>query len=254
MDFSASLDTVLQDMTPAERIEEFARLGFKAFELWCWWDYDVDKLVATAKDNDIKIAAACTRFISLVDRSCREHYLQGLKDTVEACRQLGCRIIISQVGDELEGVSRQAQKESMIAGLKEAAEILDGTGLTLAVEPLNLLVDHAGYFLSRSGEAAEIVNAVDSRSVRMLFDIYHQQITEGNLIPNIRKHSSITAHYHLADHPGRHEPGTGEINYRNVLKAVEETGYQGYIGLEFFPESSTGHSAILKRIRDEYGY
>ncbi len=231
--FSAHLDTLLTELSVSERIAKFSELGFPAFELWCWWDYDIQELCESSKRNNIAIAAICTKFVSLTDSQCRNEYLEGLKETISACKELECRVIISQVGNELSGVSREEQKRSIIAGLKESAKMLEGTGITLVIEPLNLLVDHAGYFLSRSEEAAEIVEAVGSESVKMLFDVYHQQITEGNLIPNIRKYISIIGHFHIADHPGRAWPGTGEINYRNVLGAIEEAGYDGYVGLEF---------------------
>ncbi len=231
--FSAHLDTLLTDLSVADRIAKFAEIGFPAFELWCWWDYDLDELSKSAKENNISIAAICTKFVSLTDANCRNEYLAGLKETISACKQLDCKVIISQVGNELAGVSREQQKQSIIAGLKESAKLLDSTGITLTIEPLNLLVDHAGYFLSRSDEAAEIIEAVGSKSIKMLFDVYHQQITEGNLIPNIRKYISLIGHFHIADHPGRAWPGTGEINYKNVLAAIDDTGYDGYIGLEF---------------------
>jgi hydroxypyruvate isomerase len=113
--------------------------------------------------------------------------------------------------------------------------MLQGTNLILAVEPLNTRFDHPGYFLVRSDEAFDIVQSVNSPNIQMLFDVYHQQISEGNLIPTIRHYASRIAHFHIADHPGRHEPGTGEINYPNVLREIEKLNYQGTIGLEFFP-------------------
>ena len=113
-------------------------------------------------------------------------------------------------------------------------------------------MDHAGYYLSRSDEAAEIVNSVDSPNVKILFDIYHQQISEGNLIPNIRAYQELIGHFHLADHPGRHEPGTGEINYHNVLKAIRDVGYDGFVGLEYWP-SGENHEATLRDVVKNYG-
>ncbi len=231
--FSAHLDTLLTNLPVRERIAKFAELGFPAFELWCWWDYNLSELKEASEQSNISIAAICTKFISLVDENSRNEYLAGLKETIAACNKLGCNIIISQVGNELKGVSREQQKASIVAGLKESAKLLDGTGITLVIEPLNLLVDHAGYFLSRSEEAADIVKAVGSDSVKMLFDVYHQQITEGNIISNIRKYISVIGHFHIADNPGRAWLGTGEINYKNVLAAIAETGYEGYVGLEF---------------------
>ena len=227
--FSGHLDMLLGDMSPTDKIVQFSELGYPAVELWCWWEekYDIDALADSLELHNIEMAAICTKFVSLTEPAQREQYLAGLVETIDACKRLSCRTIISQVG---------------IDGLKAAAQILDGTGISLVIEPLNLLVDHAGYFLARSDEAAEIVEAVGASSVKMLFDIYHQQITEGNLINNIRKYSSLIGHFHIADNPGRQQPGTGEINYSNVLKAIENLGYNGFLGLEFFPK---GNSRIV---------
>lgn len=234
---AAHLDTFFSELSIEEKFKKFSQLGFSAVEFWCWWDekYDLSKLSDYSKKYNIDIAATCTKFCSLVDSNKRNEYLNGLKDSIEVSRQLNNKILISQVGDELKDASRQQQIDSMVEGLQRAADLLSGTGITLAVEPLNILIDHKGYFLSRMDEAAEIIDKVGSKNIRILFDIYHQQITEGNLINNIKEYSRLICHYHLADNPGRHEPGSGEINYNNVLKAVAETGYDGYVGLEFFP-------------------
>jgi hydroxypyruvate isomerase len=106
------------------------------------------------------------------------------------------------------------------------------------LEPLNTKVDHAGYYLQTAKEGFEILDEVASPAVKMLFDIYHHQIMEGNVIQDITKNISKIAHFHVADVPGRHEPGTGEINYANVFRAIAGSGYQGFVGLEFKPSKS----------------
>ena len=103
------------------------------------------------------------------------------------------------------------------------------------VEPLNILVNHRGYFLSQSKEAFQIIDEVGSSNVKILFDIYHQQISEGNLIANITANIDKIGHFHVADNPGRHEPGTGEINYTNVFAAIRKTGFDGFVGMEMWP-------------------
>ena len=225
MKFAAHLDTMLQDVSLDERLETYASLGFEAYELWCWWDYDLDALRAKADSFELVPSAICTKFISLVDARKRDDYLAGLAETIEACKTLDCKIIISQVGDELAKLDRDTQKESLVAGLKRAAELLAETDLILSIEPLNLLVDHAGYFLVHSDEANEIVEEVNSPNVKMLFDVYHQQISEGNMIPNIRSYAHSISHYHLADHPGRVglEYWPSENRDKEILKTVLET-------------------------------
>ncbi|HLA39071.1 MAG TPA: TIM barrel protein, partial [Candidatus Glassbacteria bacterium] len=140
-----------------------------------------------------------------------------------------CTVI---TGPGLDKPPRGLQRAWVVESLKRAADLVAGTKLVLVVEPLNNLTDHPGYFLSHSDEAYEIMKAVNSPQVKILFDIYHQQITEGNLIVNLRQFYDEIGYFQLADVPGRHEPGTGEINYRNVFKAIYGLGYKGVLGLE----------------------
>jgi len=244
--FSPNLNIFFNECSFSDRIAKMAELGFKQVEFWGWWDEDIDAVAAAAKKNGVSIAAFCTKFVSLVDASKRAEYIEGLRETLAVAKKLGCRTLISQVGNELPGVPRSEQHASLVAGLSAAAPILAEAGVTLTIEPLNVLVDHAGYYLARSDEAFEIVREVDSPYVKVLFDIYHQQITEGNLIANIRKGAQWIGHYHVADNPGRGDIGTGEINYPNVLKAIKETGYEGCIGIELFPK--TGDLAALQGV------
>jgi len=115
------------------------------------------------------------------------------------------------------------------------------------MEPLNTMVDHAGYFLASTDEGFEFIRRIGSPAVKLLFDIYHQQITEGNLINNITRHVDLIGYLHVADVPGRHEPGTGEINYLNVLRAAKGAGYTGLVGLEYEPSGEP--MASLKACR-----
>ena len=121
-------------------------------------------------------------------------------------------MLISQVGEFRQGVSRDDQEEALIAGLKAAAPMLEEAGITLVIEPLNELVNHPGYFLIRSDAAFDIIEEVDSPNVKVVFDIYHQQISEGNLIQNIVENIDKIGHFHAAGNPGRNELQFGEIN------------------------------------------
>lgn len=244
LNFSPCLEIFFNDLPFTERIRKTAEIGYKYYEFWSWWDKDINKLSEVTEELKIKCAGCCTKFISLVDPGKRNAYLDGLGETIEVSHKLGSRVIISQVGDELMGTNREIQLVSLMDGLRKAAKMLQDTDLVLVIEPLNTLYDHPGYFLTKSSEAYAIAKSVDSKNVKILFDIYHQQITEGNLINNIRNYFSEVAHFHIADHPGRHEIGTGEINYSNVLKNIEEAGYMGEIGIELFP-LNTNHEEVL---------
>ena len=110
--------------------------------------------------------------------------------------------------------------------------------MTLALEPLNTAVDHPGYFLTSSAEGFDIVDAVDSPNVKLLYDVYHQQITKGNIVQTVTENVERIGHVHLADVPKRHEPGTGELNYAHILSVLDDAGYDGYVGCEFSPVGS----------------
>ena len=232
---SVCIDAVYSGKNFIESMREVKALGYDAFEFWEWWNKDIEQIDAARKELNMQVAALCTKFISLVDPSVRDKYMEGLKETIPIAKKLGCKTIISQVGDELIGVSREKQHESLVCGLKEAAPLLEAEGLTLVIEPLNLTVDHAGYYLWESDEAGDIIAKVSSPNVLMLFDIYHQQIMEGDVVRRSIKHMKSIGHMHAAGTPGRHELDDGELNYTYIFKALKEAGYKGYVGLEYFP-------------------
>jgi hydroxypyruvate isomerase len=181
------------------------------------------------------VTALCTKFVSLVDASQRDAYLQGLRETVDVAERLECRAVITQVGAELAHVARGDQRRSLVDGLRACVPILRAAGVTLLVEPLNTAVDHPGYYLSESDEAFAVIDEVGDPHVKLLFDIYHQQITEGNLIARITRNIDKIGHFHVAGNPGRHELDSGEIHYPAVFRAIEACGYDGFVGLEYFP-------------------
>jgi hydroxypyruvate isomerase len=217
-------------------MEQVNQLKFSAVEFWCWWDKDIQAIKQAKERLKMEIAGFCTRFISLVDASQRPAYLQALEETIRVAKELGSKMIITQVGNDL-GIPRAEQKQSLIDGLKACVPMLEKHQMMLVFEPLNTLVDHAGYFLSSSDEAFQIAQAVASPHVKVLFDVYHQQIMEGNIISRITEHIDEIGHFHFAGVPGRSELYHGELNYPEIIKAIRATSYEGFLGLEYFPKS-----------------
>jgi len=237
MRYSICLDALYSGKDFIESMREIKSLGFNAFEFWAWWEEkDIDKINTARLELGLEVAAFCTKFVSLVDKTKRDVYIKGLKETIPVAKKLDCKVIISQVGDELKDITRAAQQLSMIDGLKEAASLLEGGDIILAIEPLNTRVDHEGYFMWQSDEAVDILDRVGSPNVKMLFDIYHQQIMEGDIIRRCLKNLDKIVHFHVAGNPGRHELDDGEINYPGIFKALDEAGYSGYIGVEYNPK------------------
>lgn len=215
--------------------------GLDHYEFWSWWDQDMDACLEVQEKYHLIPAAMCTRMVPLVDPTCRDDYLQGLEETVAVCRKLGCKTIISQVGQELAGVPRQAQHESIVDGLRRCVPLLRRSGMTLVFEPLNTRFDHKGYYLWQAGEAFQIVEEVGDCHVKVLMDLYHQYAMDDLQLPEILENLDKIGHFHMAGFPGRHEPLIHcEIDYPTILRAIRQGGFSGGVGLEYFP---LGHRA-----------
>jgi hydroxypyruvate isomerase len=245
--FSICIDAVFKGMDQDAALEKVKAAGFRAYEFWHWWGRDIEGLHKKADALGLSCAAFCTRFISLTDPGQRPAYLEGLKESIAAAKKLGSKTLISQVGSDT-GAVRAFQHRSAAAGLRAVAPLLEESNITLLIEPLNGRIDHTGTFLESSDEGFELVEESGSKNIKLLFDIYHQQITEGDIIRRITANISRIGHFHAAGCPGRHELFTGELNYRNIFKAIDEAGYSLFTGLEYFPEGDA--AAGLKQIRD----
>jgi hydroxypyruvate isomerase len=246
MKISISVGAVFQGRHFCDSLHELKQLGVEAFEFWGWWDQNLAEIRATKETLGLNAAACCTHFISLVDDSQRSAYLAGLQESIQAAGSIGCKTLISQVGNDL-GTARADQRRNLIDGLRACVPFLEASDTTLVIEPLNTLVDHPGYYLTSSDEAFDIVSSVGSSYVKVLFDIYHQQIMEGHVIRRIVANIDKIGHFHAAGNPGRHELYYGELNYPEIFRAIEATGYTGYVGFEYFPldDPAKGIAAFL---------
>jgi hydroxypyruvate isomerase len=176
----------------------------------------------------------------------REEFLAEIKGAVEVSRRVNAKWMTVVPGHLDLKLPMGYQMANVIESLKRASEILEPHGLTMVLEPLNFR-DHPGLFLTTSPQAYEICKAVDSPACKILFDIYHQQIQEGNLIPNITACWDEIAYFQIGDNPGRKEPTTGEINYKNVFKFIHDNGFKGILGMEHgnsIPEAEGEYAVI----------
>lgn len=238
--YAPRLDFLSRELSITERLELFAEQGFDATEYNGLMNHPMAEVEAMRRDLD-RLGMELGIFVAnpkgwneagLVREEQRPAFLDQIRQAIEYHRVVGNRFATVITGPEEPGVPRGVQRQRVIEGLRAAAELLEPTRLTIVIEPLNHLVDHAGYFLVTSDEAASIMAAVGSPHVKILFDIYHQQISEGNLINNIRRYYEHIGYFQVGDVPGRNEPGTGEVNWRNVFEAIHELGYQGILGME----------------------
>ncbi len=239
------VDALFTDVPFEDRPAKVKAAGVDAIEFWGWRGRDMDRLARTCDQLGVEVVGfACDTGGPLVVPGGAERIIAPLRDTLAAAKKVGCRQIIAQVGSELPDLPRARQHENCVGAFRAAAPLCEDAGVTLSIETLNVLVDHKGYYLATSEEGFRMVDEVGSPAVRLLFDIYHQQITEGNLIANITANLGKISHFHVADVPGRHQPGTGEINYRNVFRAIVAAGFTGYVGLEMWP--TMDHAAAVR--------
>jgi hydroxypyruvate isomerase len=250
--YAPHLSILAKELTIPQRLELIAEHGFDATEYNGLLNHPLNEVEEIRKKMD-SLGIEMGIFVAnpggwskagLVDPKQRDNFLAEIKKTIEYHKVIGNKSVTTLTGPALPGVSRSAQRRSAIEGLKRAAELLEKTDLALVVEPLNH-IDHPGFFMTHSDELAEIIAAVNSKNARMLFDLYHLQITEGNLINNFRAHVDLIGYVQTGDVPGRKEPGTGEVNYRNVFKAIYDAGYRGIIGMEH-GTSLPGREGVLK--------
>lgn len=234
MIYSVCVESVFGSENIEKNISKVRQAGFAAFEFWTWENKNIDAIRFEAEENGLQIACFCSKMITLVEPELRKEFLAGLRESIQIAKVLNCSKLILQTGND-SGKPRDFQRRSMVSVLKEAAEIAQADGITLLVEPLNIKIDHIGYFLWKSDEAYEIMDEIDSESVKILFDIYHQQISEGDLVRNIQAGGSRIGHFHTAGNPGRHELSSGEIYYPGIIEEIRKTGYNKFIGLEYFP-------------------
>ena len=170
--------------------------------------------------------------LTLADPAAREAFLKDVRASVDVARRVNAKWMTVVPGHIDLRLHMDFQTANVVETLKQASGILEPHGLVMVLEPLNTLRNHPGMFLTTTPQAYLVCKAVASPSCKILFDIYHQQISEGNLIPNIDAAWSEIAYLQVGDNPGRREPGTGEINYRNVFKHVHGKGFTGVVGME----------------------
>lgn len=234
------------------RIEKCSEAGLPGFEFWGWQGKDLDAIKAKATELGIATATFCVAGNgTLVDPANTDNWVAGALESIEVGKNYGIPTMIVTTGNEME-ICRCEQHNAVVAGLKAIAPAAEAAGITIVLEPLNILVDHGGYYLSTSKEGFEILNKVDSPNIKLLYDVYHQQITEGNLIQTIRENIDLIGHFHMADVPGRHQPLTGELNYKNIFAAIADTGYSGFVGMEFAPTDC--HMDAVKTTMELAGY
>lgn len=251
MKYSACIEWLFaEDGDFPTRIRSAKRAGLAGVEFWKWTNKDIGAIDAALKETGMTLTGIVAEpMIPLTDPAAHDEFLRGLEKSAETARRLGAPALIAQTGDDLAGRTRAEQRKALFSCLKRAADVLKGTGVRLAVEPLNTRVDHIGYYLSSTTEGLDIIDEVDRPEIRIVYDIYHSAVMGEAIEEVIAGRMDRVAHAHLADAPGRHEPGSGTMDWQRRVDWLAANGYRGMIGLEYMPTGPTVQSlqALLGR-------
>jgi hydroxypyruvate isomerase len=242
---SVMLWTVFTDLPFEDRLAKVAEAGYSKVELVGeynanhWTQADFDRANAARKRLGIQFDATAGLHNGIADPGTRDAFMAELKQALSPMETLSCSAMIVLSGDVVAGLSREAQHQACVEALKQAAKLVEGR--KIAGQPVRLLLEcihleeRPKYFLTSADEAIEIVRAVNHPQVQFLYDIFHEQMSYGNLIDKLDKHIDVIGLIHIADVPGRHEPGSGEINYGNIYKKLAELNYRHNVAMEFRP-------------------
>lgn len=243
---AANLSMLFTEHAFLDRFAAAAQAGFKAVEFLFPYAFEVKQLAEKLQENNLQLVLhnlpagnweAGERGIAChPDRV--EEFRQGVDLAIAYARSLHVRQLNCLIGIPPAGVSAELAQATVIDNLRYAANKLQAEDIALLIEPINTF-DIPGFFLSGTQQALELIRATNSSNIFVQYDIYHMQRMEGELINTIKANQPMIRHIQLADNPGRHEPGSGEINYRTIFAALDDMGYQGWLGCEYKPGNGT---------------
>jgi hydroxypyruvate isomerase len=248
---SVMLWTVYEKLPFDQRIEKVAEAGYNAVELVNEYKNFTKEDYAKfrAKKHELHLTVDATSGIShsLCDASQRDAFLDEVRAKLPVLEELECNKLIILSGDKVPGQTSEQMHDNCIESLKRAADIAAAKNVGLLLENIDP-EENPKYFLTSVSEGFEIVRSVHAPNVQFLYDLFHDQIAEGNLLAKLEKNLDLIGVVHIADVPGRHDPGTGEINYPNIFRKLGQLGFNGYVAMEFIPEGET--VAALRAARE----
>jgi hydroxypyruvate isomerase len=246
---AANLTYLFTELEFLDRFEAAAKAGFRAVEYQVPYAYDKQAMVERLREHRLEMVLinlpagdvqagdagmAC-------DPNRRQEFQDGVEKGIDYARALGCPQLNCLAGIAPAGVSSGDLFDTFVENLRFAAKRFSLAGLRLLIEPINTR-DRPGFYLSRSTQAMEIIDAVGEENLFLQFDVYHTQIMQGDIVRNFEAHRERIRHVQIADNPGRHEPGTGELNFPFILASLDSMGYEGWVSCEYAPSTNTGDS------------
>lgn len=243
--FDANLTMLFTEVDFLDRFERAARAGFTAVEFMSPYDFEADELATKLERYRLTQVLfnlpvgnweAGERGIACLPDRVGE-FQEGVGHAIEYAKALKCSRVNCLAG-LTPNVSEKTIRETLIHNLRFASKMLAGQNIRLLIESINTR-DIPGFYLSSTKQTLSLIEEVDHPNLFYQYDVYHMQVMEGNLTETIKHHIDKIAHIQIADNPGRHEPGTGEINYKNLFRFIDEAGYKGFIGCEYKPLKKT---------------
>jgi len=230
--------TIYRDLPFEQRLDKVAQAGYHAVELVGefkdWSDQDFRNVDRKKRELGLTFDATSGLHASLCDPSKRDEFLSEVRAILPVMEKLQCNKLIVLTGNKVPGLSLQEQHGSCVEGLKRAADLAAAKNVQVLLENIDP-EENPKYFLTSVAEGFEIVREINLPHVRFLYDFFHEQISEGNLIEKLEKNIDLVGLVHVADVPGRHEPGTGEIHYPNIYRKLAQLKYDRYVAMEFLP-------------------
>lgn len=245
----ACIDTLYTELPWLDRFQAAKNDGFESVEFWDWRIRDLEATRQAADEAGIAISGFNgDADYSLVDPTHKKKYIEYLKQSIVAAKKLGASSITIHsnalgeggiVVNHYDNLSDTVKLCSMYDCLLDCAKLAEAEEININLEALNITTDHVGNFLKNTQMGAEICMLIGSPRLKLLYDVYHMQLNEGSICDTLSKYAHQIGHIHVADAPGRAEPGTGEIQYKKVISHLESLGFTGRIGYELFPAKDT---------------
>jgi len=235
---SVMLWTIYRDLPFEERLEKVSESGYRSVELvnefHQWSDEDFRKFRAKKQALGLTVDACTLPVKGIVDPSKKDEFLSDLKKFLPTAEKLECPALIILSGNRIDGQAHERTHQACVDTLSHGADVAAKADVTLLLENIDP-EENPKYFLTSVAEGFEIIREVNHPRVKFLYDFYHEQISEGNLIEKLEKNIDLVGLVHIADVPGRHQPGTGEINFASIFRKLDELKYNRYAAMEFIP-------------------
>lgn len=252
--FAVNVEMWWRGLDFLERVRRAAALGFPAIEFWPYENKNIPALAQLCRELNLAVAQftawGFTPGMNHPDNE--DRFVAKIEEACQVAHQLACDKMCVVAGNNQPGMTQEQMHAQVIKALRRAAPIAERHKVMLILEPMNGRVDHPGHCLYGSEAAVRICRAVNSPYVKINWDLYHMQISEGDLCGHLREGFDQLGYVQIADHPGRNEPGTGEIHYNRVLKELYDLGYRGYVGLELRPKTDELTAARAVAAADQW--